>query len=83
MEKPKIYAILVSEMTNTVSVHFEGFSDYEDKDFSRYIGKELNIENLPFPKNDTIHYRGFILNVRNRNSIFTKKTSKIFTHTNS
>ena len=22
--------ILVSEMTNTVSVHFEGFSDYED-----------------------------------------------------
>ena len=57
MEKPKIYAvILVSEMTNTVSVHFEGFSDYEDaKDFSRYIGRELNIENLPFPENDTIH----------------------------
>lgn len=57
MEKPKIYAvILVSEMTNTVSVHFEGFSDYEDaKDFSRYIGKELNIENLPFPDNTTIH----------------------------
>ena len=56
MEKPKIYAvILVSEMTNTVSVHFEGFSDYEDaKDFSRYIGKELNIENLPFPDNTTI-----------------------------
>ena len=57
MEKPKIYAvILVSEMTNTVSVHFEGFSDYEDaKDFSRYIGKELKIENLPFAENDTIH----------------------------
>ena len=46
MEKPKKYAVIrVSEMTNTVSVHFEGFSDYEDaKDFSRYIGKELNIE---------------------------------------
>ena len=57
MEKPKIYAvILVSEMTNTVSVHFEGFEDYEDaKDFSKYIGKELNIENLPFTENDTIH----------------------------
>ena len=57
MEKPKIYAvILVSEMTNTVSVHFEGFSDYEDaKDFSKYIGRELNIENLPFPDNTTIH----------------------------
>lgn len=57
MDKPKIYAIiLVSEATNSVSVHFEGFSDYEDaKDFSRYIGKELNIENLPFPDNTTIH----------------------------
>ena len=57
MDKPKIYAIiLVSEATNSVSVHFEGFEDYQDaKDFSRYIGKELNIENLPFPENDTIH----------------------------
>ena len=57
MEKPKIYAvILISEATNSVSVHFEGFEDYEDaKDFSKYIGKELNIENLPFTANDTIH----------------------------
>ena len=56
-DKSKIKAIVViSEATNSVSVHFEGFEDYEDaKDFSRYIGKELNIENLPFTENDTIH----------------------------
>mgnify|MGYP003323366076 CR=1 FL=1 len=36
--------------------NISGFEDYEDaKDFSKYIGKELNIENLPFTENDTIH----------------------------
>ena len=37
--KPKIYAIvLISEHNNSVSVHFEGFTDLQDaEDFSYYI----------------------------------------------
>jgi hypothetical protein len=55
--KPKIYAIvLVSEHNNSVSVHFEGFTDLQDaKDFSHYIMEELNIEDINNPKDFTIH----------------------------
>ncbi len=55
--KSKIYAIvLISEKTNTVSVHFDGFEDaYDAKDFSNYLMEELNIEDLNNPKNHTIH----------------------------
>ena len=53
--KPKIYAIvLVSEHNNSVSVHFEGFTDLQDaKDFSYYMREELNIEEINNPKDFT------------------------------
>jgi hypothetical protein len=55
--KSKIYAIvLISELNNSVSIHFEGFEDLEDaKDFSKHIMDELNIEDINNPKNYTIH----------------------------
>jgi hypothetical protein len=55
--RPKIYAIvIVSELTNSVSMHFEGFRDLDDaNNFSQYLMDELNIENLQIPENTTIH----------------------------
>lgn len=55
--KSKIYAIvLISELNNSVSIHFEGFEDLQDaKDFSKHIMDELNIEDINNPKNYTIH----------------------------
>ena len=54
--------VLVSEKTQSVSIHFTGFEDHQEaKYFSRFIVEELGIPNVdPFnslqiPFNTTIH----------------------------
>ena len=56
-EKPKINALVViSELTNSVIIHFDGFNDLnEAHDFSNYMIEELAINPLQYTLNKTIH----------------------------
>mgnify|MGYP003118415077 FL=1 len=56
-EKPKINALVViSELTNSVIIHFDGFNDLnEAHDFSNYMIEELGINPLQYTLNKTIH----------------------------
>ena len=55
--KNRINAIVViSESTNSVMIHFEGFEDYlEAKDFSEYMVEELGIITNDCNLSKTIH----------------------------
>ena len=55
--KNRINAIVViSENTNSVMIHFEGFEDfYEAKDFSEYMVDELGINTDYYNLSKTIH----------------------------
>jgi hypothetical protein len=55
--KNRINAIVViSENTNSVMIHFEGFEDfYEAKDFSEYMVEELGINTDYYNLSKTIH----------------------------
>ena len=55
--KNRINAIVViSENTNSVMIHFEGFEDfYEAKDFSEYMVDELGINTDYYNLSRTIH----------------------------
>lgn len=55
--KNRINAIVViSESTNSVMIHFEGFEDYlEAKDFSEYMVEELGINTDYYNFSKTIH----------------------------
>jgi len=55
--KNRINAIVViSESSNSVSIHFEGFEDYyEAKDFSEYMVDELGINTDYYNLSRTIH----------------------------
>ena len=55
--KNRINAIVViSENTNSVMIHFEGFEDYlEAKDFSEYMVEELGINTNDYNLSKTIH----------------------------
>lgn len=55
--KNRINAVVViSENTNSVMIHFEGFEDfYEAKDFSEYMVEELGINTDYYNLSKTIH----------------------------
>ena len=55
--KNKIKAlVLISEMTNSVIIHFDGFDDLDDAtDFSNYMIDELGIRPFQYTLNKTIH----------------------------
>tara|TARA_R100000773_G_C4138032_1_gene65799 strand:- start:64 stop:300 length:237 start_codon:yes stop_codon:yes gene_type:complete len=56
-DKSKIKAIVViSEATNSVIIHFDGFQDtLEAHDFSDYMIEQLGIKPLQYTMNKTIH----------------------------
>ena len=56
-DKPKIHALVViSESTNSVIIHFDGFNDLDEAhDFSDYMIEELGINPLQYTLNRTIH----------------------------
>ena len=56
-DKTKIKAIVViSEATNSVIIHFDGFEDtLEAHDFSDYMIEQLGIKPLQYTMNKTIH----------------------------
>ena len=55
--KNRIHAIvIISESSNSVNIHFEGFEDYyEAKDFSEYMVDELGINTDYYNLSRTIH----------------------------
>jgi len=55
--KSRINALIViTEHTNSVIIHFDGFEDYNDaKQFSEYMTEQLGITSLLIPSNKTIH----------------------------
>ena len=55
--KTKIKAlVLISEMTNSVIIHFDGFDDLDDAtDFCNYMIDELGIIPFHYTLNKTIH----------------------------
>jgi len=62
-DKFKINAIVVvSETSNSVIIHFDGFENLDDaRDFSEYMVEELGITPLNYPFNQIFIRGGFIL----------------------